>query len=291
MRTHAGTNCHLPERDAPARPVVLWRRSDVDKDEPDKLLHPFYAAKEPDAESIAGKIIERVRRTIRAHLEARGVRDGDLDDLCETACIRLLQQLRASRAPDEPHIGNVVAYAKRIAYNLFVDRYRKIARDDEVLFGTPEKMEELLAQSSGGAPPDHVAGQVVSRCWLQETLWPLVGGLRPLHRAVLLLHVEIDELCLLTGKRAEGEARAEVARALLPSPEETDQLRRSGNDDVGRALVLLIRKLPGLWGDLPLRDAQIAGILGIAAADVPNLRRSARNTLERRSGFSARTRE
>jgi DNA-directed RNA polymerase specialized sigma24 family protein len=128
----------------------------------------------------------------------------------------------------------------------------------------PASTEEATigAEIASGAD---VAWQVEKRIFL-ERLWQEVRELPRAQRAALLLNL----------READGRG----CLALFPATG-VATLRQ-----IADALELPAEKFAELWAQLPLDDATIAGLLGLARQQVINLRKSARERLARRlKGF------
>jgi DNA-directed RNA polymerase specialized sigma24 family protein len=131
---------------------------------------------------------------------------------------------------------------------------------DEPPVSTEE--ETIGAEIASGAD---VAWQVEKRIFL-ERLWQEVRELPRAQRAALLLNL----------READGRG----CLALFPATG-VATLRQ-----IADALELPIEQFAEFWTQLPLDDATIAGLLGLARQQVINLRKSARERLARRlKGF------
>lgn len=99
-----------------------------------------------------------------------------------------------------------------------------------------------------------------------RVLWTEIRALRPMQRKALLLNlraadtVNVVSLIVMTG----------IARF----------------DDLAAALEMSPEALAAIWNDLPLDDKRIAGMLQVTRQQVINLRKSARQRLERRMAAS-----
>jgi DNA-directed RNA polymerase specialized sigma24 family protein len=131
---------------------------------------------------------------------------------------------------------------------------------DEPPVSTEE--ETIGAEIASGAD---VAWQVEKRIFL-ERLWQEVRELPRAQRAALLLNL----------READGRG----CLALFPATG-VATLRQ-----IADTLELPVEQFAELWTQLPLDDATIAGLLGLARQQVINLRKSARERLARRlKGF------
>jgi DNA-directed RNA polymerase specialized sigma24 family protein len=131
---------------------------------------------------------------------------------------------------------------------------------DEPPVSTEE--ETIGAEIASG---DDVAWQVEKRIFL-ERLWQEVRELPRAQRAALLLNL----------READGRG----CLALFPATG-VATLRQ-----IADTLELPVEQFAELWTQLPLDDATIAGLLGLARQQVINLRKSARERLARRlKGF------
>ena len=93
-------------------------------------------------------------------------------------------------------------------------------------------------------------------------LWSEVAELRVTQRQALLLNLR------------DGHGRSALPLIVFTGTANTD--------DVANVLGMEPRELQALWNDLPLEDLRIAELLGITRQQVINLRKSARERLERR---------
>ena len=140
--------------------------------------------------------------------------------------------------------------------------------------GAPVVLETLVDHTAGlwdvplgpaevPLAPEHEAAPLqIDRRDLLRALWYEIERLPPMQRKALLLNLRGEEtvnvvaLVVLTG----------TARF----------------DDVGAALEMTEEQLSEIWNDLPLDDLRIAALLNVTRQQVINLRKSARERLQRR---------
>lgn len=122
----------------------------------------------------------------------------------------------------------------------------------------PGDEEEVAVIADPAAGADIVVEQ---RLFLQR-LWTEICQLRPRQRAALLLNL----------RDAEGAS----ALTLLPITGIADM------QQIAHVLEISVEALAAIWSDLPLDDNAIAARLALSRQQVINLRKSARERLERR---------
>jgi RNA polymerase sigma factor (sigma-70 family) len=97
---------------------------------------------------------------------------------------------------------------------------------------------------------------------LLQALWQEIERLPPMQRKALLLNLR-------------GEETVNVAALVVLTG-------TASFDDVGAALEMTGEQLSEIWNELPLDDLRIAALLDVTRQQVINLRRSARERLQRR---------
>lgn len=93
--------------------------------QPDELLHRYFAAPDQAAEAVLSDLVGRLRPLVRGFLSRKGVRNEDLEDLCGDTSLRLVAALRNSRGKTATSIPDCKSYVLTIARNLYIDHKRR----------------------------------------------------------------------------------------------------------------------------------------------------------------------
>ncbi|HKS23697.1 MAG TPA: sigma-70 family RNA polymerase sigma factor [Thermoanaerobaculia bacterium] len=225
----------------------------------DRALHPLLEAADENAaerametliaraEGVAGQVVAYYRRRSL-------IGPDDADEILSAVRNRLFLKLRRVRGAASQGIASFDGYVAGVAYNAVNDLFRQRHPDRRTVEATAE------ANDLPDTAPTPLV-RLEQRADVRQ-LWREIQLLRPHQRAALLLNLRGDD------------GRNMVGLFVL--------IGIASIEDVAEALAMPIEELASLWNDLPLDDLGIAARLGLTRQQVINLRRSARDRLERR---------
>jgi len=195
-----------------------------------------------------GRITDVVDRVLGSFVAKGQLRGDEVEDVRSTVMLRVLQHFHARDAGSE--IRSIDDYVARMTINAANDalRARRSPADvdgtaDEIADRSPEPQEAFATRQ------------------MLSLLWKAIGELPVMQRRGLLLHMHDEN---------GGSAIPLLVFTGIATVEE-----------IAAALEYTRATIESLWNQLPMRDLQIAELLGLTRPQVISLRRAARERLER----------